>query len=506
VGKTLYIERIPGDIKVSMEDPNTPGTRRLLQFGSDWMGFSTYAVGMVASSGPAYVEGISARPATPDSEEQLWCTGCSIPQGPYAESAPRIKGCTDGLSCSFSTLDLANTQKKDSNFKLVVGRDENGEEVDLFSYFSPSAFVKAMASLTGKAICDLTFYGREIKNNNILAIEKDILAESAHISDAAAAAPLFQQLPVERHRPYMVGMFATGIPGLTDNLFPAFQIVTAFNPCSGDYLFAFNGVEIEGPVNGMKGTVRLETFGYSMGKKISSENLDSWKPWSPAGFKTTTFSGNVMVAAAGNLEVGFKEGVVVDIKIGRQTLKEVYTSFVLNSDPKGDGNVGDNAQDFQLLVKLKGGPYFQLLDGKLKFDFKDYTSITGLLHAEWWDTSRYTFAAQLKVDLSPGDFFKAIQLIPKIVGDVINAMMPIRLNTIDFYIDQSDWGVRVIMGVGSVDGNPLKFLDDIVPGLNVYSDILQHIPGVSSIPAFKGGFGLSGKMSGNGMPVNHLLR
>jgi hypothetical protein len=57
------------------------------------------------------------------------------------------------------------------------------------------------------------------------------------------------------------------------------------------------------------------------------------------------------------------------------------------------------------------------------------------------------------------------------------------------------------MGVGSVDGNPLKFLDDIVPGLNVYSDILQHIPGVSSIPAFKGGFGLSGKMSGNGMPV-----
>jgi hypothetical protein len=263
-----------------------------------------------------------------------------------------------------------------------------------------------------------------------------------------------------------------------------------------DYLFAFNGVEIEIPVKAITGVLGISTFGYSKGNKISSDNLfdgDAWTPWSPTGDKTTTFGGNIMFDAYGSIEIGLGKGVGVGVAVD--------AGFVLNSDPKGDGNVGSNAQDFQLLIRVTGGPYISLLDGQFSFDLSPYASMTGTLHSEFWDATKYLFAAQIKCDLAYGDFFKSVPLVPSIVGDVVNAMMPFRILNIDFYIDQSDWGVRVIMGVGSTSGNPLKLLDDIVPGMNLYSDILKNIPGVSNIPALKGGFGLSGKMSGNGMPV-----
>jgi hypothetical protein len=220
-----------------------------------------------------------------------------------------------------------------------------------------------------------------------------------------------------------------------------------------------------------------------------------WKPWSPNGFLDLSFSGNVMLQASGNIQIGvLKNLVAVGIAVD--------ASIVVNSDPRGNGNVGDNAQDFQVLFKVKGGPIVSMLDGALSIDLRKWASITGLLHAEWWDINNFVFAIQLLVDLSPGDFFKGIPMVPSIVGDVINSVMPFRLRTVDFYIDQSDWGVRIILVKGTVDNSPLKFLDDIdvIPGVNLYTDVVRHIPFLP-VNNFKGGFGLSGKMSGNGMPV-----
>jgi hypothetical protein len=77
------------------------------------------------------------------------------------------------------------------------------------------------------------------------------------------------------------------------------------------------------------------------------------------------------------------------------------------------------------------------------------------------------------------------------------------LTSVDFFIDQSVWGFKVLTTVGSVNGSPLKILDSLIPlpGIKLYTDILKHIPGISSLGSVQGGFGMSGSMTGNGLPV-----
>jgi hypothetical protein len=210
-GSVVIIDRdAAGEIMLALEDSAVSGSRRLLSETTTW----TAVVTSQSTSGTAYVSPTSPTAATnPSADEKITCKNT--------------------FSCIFSTLDLANTQKDDPRFALSLGTGlTGGNKIDLFGSFSPASFVKSLASLTGKALCALTPKGSSIKK---AGVDLGWLSSVSLLNDAASFISLFSKLPVVEDDYYMIGMFATGIPGITTGPLPAMQIVSAFNPCKGDY-------------------------------------------------------------------------------------------------------------------------------------------------------------------------------------------------------------------------------------------------------------------------------
>jgi hypothetical protein len=202
----------------------------------------------------------------------------------------------------------------------------------------------------------------------------------------------------------------------------------------------------------------------------------------------------------------------VSLDIGKVAISGVTVDgmFILDSDPQGNGNVGDDAQDFKLSMGFKGSPSINIM-GEITVSLHQLglSDVTGALSSQWLSDTDFVFAARiLEYDLTVSNLFKAIKPIPAVISDVMNVMMPFRLRTWELFIDNQEWGIKVMGGVGAkVSGNPLRFLDDIdiIPGVKTYSDIIKHIPGMSALSNLQAGFSIGGPMMGNGLPVKTSL-
>jgi hypothetical protein len=100
---------------------------------------------------------------------------------------------------------------------------------DVLASFNPDSFLQAAQYVGDKAVCDLTVLG------STLASAVAPQGPLGFISNAVlGAADLMSTLPVQGNVYYFAGMYATGVPGLSDDLPDAIQIAAAFNPCIGE--------------------------------------------------------------------------------------------------------------------------------------------------------------------------------------------------------------------------------------------------------------------------------
>jgi hypothetical protein len=280
VGTTLYVD---ADAQVSLEEPGSIGQRRLLSTAASQQATITSQ----PSSGGAYVPSASPAPITPPSADEKVTCGSSF-------------------SCIFSTLDLENTQKEDPRFSLAISDDM---KIDLFKVFTPASFVKAMASLLGVTLCELVQTGKTLKTLpldflKVIKTTSNVIGEIesqrqqtesgqqlvkdayAFLGDMSQKIPgFFSQMPLVDNEYYLIGIFATGLPGLPVKVdgtpLPNIQVISAFNPCAGDYHLQFNGVKVPIPIKAFVGSLELLQFSYSKSNRISSTTLfkEVWKPW-----------------------------------------------------------------------------------------------------------------------------------------------------------------------------------------------------------------------------------
>lgn len=148
---------------------------------------------------------------------------------------------------------------------------------------------------------------------------------------------LFTALPVNPDEYYLVGQYALNIPGIDDypGLPTQIEIAAAINFCQGDYVFAFNGLEITPKLNNMVGKAELSTAAFSYYFQLNTADLgintNFWTPYASSflGTQDLFLWGDVALTGDVSFGITFNDAVYIEINDA--------SSMLINSDPFGGG-------------------------------------------------------------------------------------------------------------------------------------------------------------------------
>lgn len=307
------------------------------------------------------------------------------------------------------------------------------------------------------------------------------------ISDAVSWFDMILGLPVNPDEYYVIGFYTTTVPGVEyPPDFPSIQIASAMNPCVGDFLFSFAGVQMEllYPDPPTNITVALDAMGISVYGDISMDDLQLVTSyWSPSGQQTVDFSGQTYIQGSISFDLGDVDTDPVVVSV------TAMGTMLINVDPSGDGGAGNG--DIAMALDISAAPTLILLNGALQLDLSSMASANLAMAFQYFSSTNYTVALQATFTVDLAGFFACIPVIGNAIQAALEPMFSgFNMNgEFDLWLNQDSWGMNLCMSGGgmlSVLGDTWTLLTDFIPTLP------------SGVDAC---FSISGAMTGNGLPV-----
>ncbi|KAI9015471.1 hypothetical protein DFJ74DRAFT_770900 [Hyaloraphidium curvatum] len=413
----------------------------------------------------------------------------SLPPSIPSRLLPRADSnaaCLNGM-CAYllSDLDAAVSQFPILNINIKgIG--------NLLGFFSPSKFLAA----TARSICAMTFKGSTIaaaaSASGALAWLSTVTVPV--ISDAASWFEMFLGLPVDPNTYYVLGFYTTQVPGVVyPPTMPNIQVAAAMNPCTGDFLFSFAGLEIEIPWTAPPLTlvVSLDAMGFSTGGKIWGSALGIVTDfWSPSGMQSVDINGQTYVQGSVSVDLGDVETEPVVISL------TATGTVLINADPAKNGLA---KTDVYLAIQVSAAPTLILLNGQLNFDLSAMASGNVAVVFQYLGPTNYLLALQAVFQADLAGVFSALPQVGEAISHAVEPMFGgYRLNgQFDVWVANNptskEWGVRICMGGTGMLG---------VLG-EIWSLLTMFIPQIPS--KVESCFSISGPTSGSGLPVKISL-
>lgn len=383
--------------------------------------------------------------------------------------------------CAFvlSALDKAATDNAN-----LLNINIKGLKINLLSFFSPSKFITA----TGKSICNMMVKGSD------LAWWASASGPGAWLSvvdvpvfsDAMSWSDLFTSLPVSNDKYYVLGFYSSTVPGVTyPPTMPSIQVASAINICTGDFLFAFAGLqfEVEWRDPPLTLTVSLDAMGFSIPGSVQASALGFVTSfWAPSGFQTLDITGQMYVQGTISTTFGDPELDPVAIGVSATGL------MMLNSDPAKNGW---GKADVSFGLQVSTAPSLTLLQGAITIDLSGLASATATLMFNFLSAKNFQLAFQTTFNVALADFLATLPQIGEPISDALGMIFGgLALNgEFDVWISNVEWGLRICMGGAGMFG-PLGA---------AWTLMTTFIPSLPS--TIENCYSIGGPMTGSGLPV-----